>query len=101
LNVPECRYFALPDNWRTGRVENLCLDSPVYPKVMSCAEQMFACATAVATYSIDREKATVAAYLSMMEKPGVQLGTAGEAGYWDLRSNAFDPLRQFLRSVAE
>lgn len=96
MDLPLCSFFALPDNQTTGRLENLCLLSPSFPQILKCAQEMYDCALAVATYGIDREKAIVAAYLSMMERGRLQLGTGAQAGSWNLRSEAFGPLRQFL-----
>jgi hypothetical protein len=97
--VPECQFFAMPDNQSSGRLENLCLVSPTFPKVLRCAEEMYACARHVSNYKIDREKGIVAAYLSMMDRPGLELGTAAKAGCWNLCSDAFAPLRGFVQSI--
>jgi len=97
--VPECLFFAIPDNQNLGRLENLCLLSAKFPGILECAEQMYECAKRVASHEIDREKSIVAAYLSMMERPGLQLGTGAQAGCWDLRSAAFVSLRDFVLSI--
>jgi hypothetical protein len=98
--APEHSIFAIPDNQNAGRLENLCLQSPAFPALLTCAQQMYDCAKAVASYQIDREKSVVAAYLSMMGQARLQLGSGAQAGCWDLRSEAFRPLRDFVISVA-
>lgn len=97
---PRPFFFALPDNETTGRLENLCVQAPAFPDILTCAEKMYDCARAVAPHAIDREKSIVAAYLSMMHRPGLELGTGAAAGCWDLTSPVFSPLREFIRSVA-
>jgi hypothetical protein len=100
VGAPECLFFALPDNQSSGRLENLCLLSATFPEVLRCAEEMYECARRVSSYEIDREKGIVAAYLSMMDRPGLELGTAAKAGCWNLRSEVFTPLRDFVLSIA-
>jgi len=98
---PEAFFFALPDDQTIGRIENLCLQAPVFPDILACAERMYECAIAAAPpYAIDREKSIIAAYLSMMRRPGLELGTGAEAGCWNLGSPVFSPLREFIRSIA-
>jgi hypothetical protein len=98
---PEAFFFALPDDQTTGRIENLCLQAPVFPDILACAERMYDCAIAAAPpYAIDREKSIIAAYLSMMRRPGLELGTGAGAGCWNLNSPVFSPLREFIRSIA-
>src|SRR5713101_2308673 len=67
---PQCDLFVVPDNHNDGRLENLCLRSATYPRVLNCAEELYACTQPVVAYPIDREKSLVAAYLSMMEGTG-------------------------------
>jgi hypothetical protein len=98
--APECHLFAIPDNRSSGRLEDLCLLSATFPEILVCAERMHECAREVSHHDIDREKGIVAAYLSMMERPGLELGTAAKAGCWNLRSEAFAPLRSFVRLIA-
>jgi hypothetical protein len=99
---PQASFFALPDNQTKGRIENLCLEAPAFPDILACAERMYECAVAVDPQpdAIDREKSIVAAYLSMMHRPGLELGTGAEAGCWNLNSPVFSPLREFIRSIA-
>jgi hypothetical protein len=100
MSAPECHYFAIPDNRSSGRLENLCLLSATFPEVLVCAERMHECAKQASDHDIDREKGIVAAYLSMMDRPGLELGTAAKAGCWNLRTEAFAPLRSFVRLIA-
>jgi hypothetical protein len=99
--APKCHFFAIPDNRSSGRLENLCLLSATFPGILVCAERMHECAREASDHDIDREKGIVAAYLSMMDRPGLELGTAAKAGCWNLRSEAFAPLRGFVRLIAE
>lgn len=99
--APECSFFAIPDNQASGRLENLCLLAASFPDVLVCAERMYECATHASGHAIDREKGIVAAYLSMMDRPGLELGTAAKAGCWNLHSEAFTPLRSFVKSIAQ
>jgi hypothetical protein len=99
--APECHFFAIPDNMSSGRLENLCLLSATFPEILVCAERMHECAREASDHDIDREKGIVAAYLSMMDRPGLELGTAAKAGCWNLRSEAFAPLRDFVRLIAK
>lgn len=96
---PRCSFFAVPNNKNRGRLEDLCLQSAAFPRVLRCAKLMYMCAKVVARYRFDRQKSLAAAYLSLMEKPGIPLGAAAGAGYWNLRSEAFGPLREFITSV--
>ena len=97
--IPVCLHFTVPDNENNGRIENLCLQSPTFPEILKCAEDMFTCASALADYTIDHEKSVAAAYLSMMKKSGLRLGLGAEAGCWNLQSAAFRPLRAFIRAI--
>jgi hypothetical protein len=98
---PRCSVFVVPDNHQSGRLEDLCLAAPTIPKLLKCAEDMYTCAGGAASHKIDREKSIVAAYLSMMERPGLQIGTGAQAGCWNLRSDVFGPLRDFVKSVGQ
>jgi len=99
---PEAFFFALPDDQTTGRIENLCLQAPAFPEILTCAKRMYDCAVAVDPQpdAIDREKSVITAYLSMMHRPGLELGTGAAAGCWDLNSAVFSPLREFIRAIA-
>lgn len=101
LDIPEpkCSVFAVPDNRSTGRVEDLCLQSAAFPRVLRCARLMYWCARMVSIYRMDRQKSLVAAYLSLMQKSRVPLGASAVKGYWNLRSDAFGPLREFVISI--
>lgn len=99
--VPQPFFFALPDNTTAGRLEDLCLRSPTFPQVLDCARQMYDCAKVVVHYELDQAKSVVAAYLAMMEGRELQLGTGALAGCWDLRSEAFMALRDFVRAVGQ
>ena len=97
----QCSFFAVPDNKVAGRMEHLCLRSPIFPRILKCAKLVYLCAKHVANYRMDREKSLVAAYLSLMKEPGLPLERAAEAGYWDLRSEAFRSFRKFVVSVGK
>jgi len=101
LAEPHSSFFAVPNNASMGRIENLCLDSPTFPAILVCAEQAHACALQHAGYAIDREKSIVNAYLSMMEKTGLNLGTGASAGCWKLDSPAMGALRDFILALAQ
>lgn len=99
VGIPAHDFFVLPDDANAGRLENLCLRAPAFPEVLRCAEEMHQCATAVADYEIDREKSIVSAYLAMMRQSRLQVGTGAQAGCWNLGSDAFGPLRNFIRRM--
>jgi hypothetical protein len=95
---PQCLMFAVPNNVASGRIENLCLASPAFPPILVCAEQTYGCAVQQAPYEIDREKSIVNAYLAMMKKQGLRLGTGAQAGCWNLDSAAMKPLTEFVKA---
>ena len=100
IEMPAPFFFALPDNRTKGRIEDICLRSVSGTANLLCAQEMLECALASGIGPRDREKALVAAYLSIMESPGLPLGVGAQRGYWKLESDAFRPLREFVRLVA-
>lgn len=98
--------FILPDNANPGMIETLCMQAvkqePNLAAAGGCVDEFFLClqrsGVAVPT---DNRFAKHQAQAFLATRPEVQLfpGVAAYRGYWPWDSPAFDPLKQFLRSL--
>ena len=82
-----CSFFAVPNNKDSGRIEDLCLSSPSFPRVLDCAIQMYECVAAIAKYKIDEQKSISGPYLYMTDASGGRGGRLQLAQLSQLRTN--------------
>lgn len=97
---PVTSVFILPDCVQPGMLETLCLQSITTNPSMTCVDGFFICLDGNQVLLPDNlDKARIQAFLASREKSGLLLGQAAHAGYLDWDDQAFDSLKQFLRSL--
>jgi len=97
---PQVMVMILPEEEKTGSLEDLCLSSVENDEIIYCVKQHF-------EYLEEREitlprniaKAKVQVFLGSKEESGKRLGEAAQAGYWPLDSNVFMQIRKSLCEV--
>ena len=86
-----------------GRSEG-CLETLLWraipESIASCIDDYIKC-TRVPSPGSRHAKARVYAYIATQKKPELRLGESARAGYWDFDHPAFDPLKEFIRCLAE
>jgi hypothetical protein len=96
--------LVLPGDGETGALENLCLRAIAGQAIETCLEDYMDCAARATrrahTTTTHKAKARIQAWLAAQERPGLRLGEAAQKGLVDWSSPAFDPLKDFLRSLA-
>jgi hypothetical protein len=99
--TPKVGVFIQPDNASTGMLETLCLMAVGSDPTLECVGAFLQCARnagkCIAPKDEDRAKAH--AYLAVCPKPGLRVGEAAEAGYWDFGSPVWEAPKRFLRSM--
>ncbi len=98
LHEPRSDVLTIPAT-RPGRIENLCLEAPAFPAILACAEQMYDCAIGVANHQIDREKAVISTYLSMMGQQGLRLWYGGSSWLLEPSGRVLPPTEGVRRSA--
>ena len=92
--------MILPEEERTGSLEDLCLGSVENDEIIYCVEQHFECLEErEITLPRNIAKAKVQVFLGSKEESGKRLGEAAQAGYWPLDSNVFTQIRNSLYKI--
>jgi hypothetical protein len=93
--------LIIPPDANRGKLEDVCLESVRDDVTTACVNAFFDCLGQLQSYTMPRDisKAKVHAFLSSRPEPDKRLGEAAQAGYWSLRSVAFDPIREFLSTL--
>jgi len=94
--------FIMPGNRNDGMLENLVLDSVAAHPVKIQADQYIQSLKDTLhpdAFPKNEHKARLHAYLSGMRKFVPSLGLATQKGYFDLDSDHFDELKQFLNEL--
>jgi len=97
---PRVNVLILPDATTPGMLETICLRTVAHDPVIECVTRYFQCVeqqTGRRPGNID--KARVQAFLASRHRPGLLLGQAAHAGYWDLSSPALEHVRQFVQQL--
>jgi len=82
-------------------LEDVCLRSLDGRPEQECVEGLSQCLGERGLPELRQPaKARAHAYLATQEKPGLRVGEAVEAGYWDFGHPAFDQMKHFLLLVA-
>ena len=89
----------MPPGRSDGCLETLLWQTIAEP-IASCITDYIECSQ-VPTPGSRRAKARVYAYIATQKKPELSLGQSARAGYWDLGHPHFEPVKEFLRSLAE
>lgn len=97
---PQVMVMILPEEERTGSLEDLCLGSVENDEIIYCVEQHFECLEErEITLPRNIAKAKVQVFLGSKEESGKRLGEAAQAGYWPLDSNVFTQIRNSLYEI--
>jgi hypothetical protein len=96
--------FITPDGRSPGMLEDLCVASipGAEPQrdVTECVEQYVQCLATKGVARPEWAKRRAHAYLAACEKPGLKVGEAAQAGYWDFTHACWLPLKRFLHALA-
>jgi len=100
---PRVKVMIIPEAERAGMLEDICLESVSANPAMECVERYFECLKArqIEIESSKISKAKAHAFLASKEDPDKRLGEAAKAGYWPFDDQAFEQLKNFLRSIVE
>jgi len=88
-----------PHGEPSGAIEDVCLESVAGDAAMGCAQDYLNCikdSVAEAEQPNNLRKAKAQAFLASRKQPGLRLGEAAEAGYWDFEHAAFEPFKRLL-----
>ena len=95
---PKTVLLIVPHDERTGALEDVCLASVEADIAYGCVEEYMDCVQEkVETPPNNIAKAKVQTFLASRLKPGLRLGEAAEADYWDFNHSSFDPLKELLQ----
>ena len=95
---PKTLILIVPHEERTGAIEDVCLASVEADTASDCVEEYIDCVhEKVATPPNNRSKAKVQTFLASRTRPGLRLGEAAAAGYWNFNHSIFDPLKELLQ----
>lgn len=99
---PKVAVLILPKENMPGMLEDLCLKAVEEDPAMLCVKQYFECLQKQGLSLPDNmSKAKVQVFLASRQKAGLRLGEAAQAGYWPWDAEAFQQVKDFLRSVVE
>lgn len=86
-----------PHGEPSGTIEDVCLESVAGDAAMGCVQGYFSCLNDNGVEQPgNMPKAEAQAFLASRERPGLRLGEAASAGYWDFEHTAFDPFKTLL-----
>lgn len=81
----------------SGTIEDVCLESVAGDAAMGCVQDYFSCLNDNGVEQPgNMPKAEAQAFLASRERPGLRLGEAASAGYWDFEHTAFEPFKRLL-----
>lgn len=95
---PGVAVMVLPPERAEGCLETLLWETIETTSSVDCIRDLVACAAI--PEGNRRAKAKVHAYIATKKKPGLRIGEAADAGYWDLNHGALDSLKKFLSELA-
>jgi len=97
---PRVMVMILPEEGKTGALEDLCLNSVANDTIIYCVEKHFSCLKEQKiSLPQNPAKAKVQVFLGSKEKSGKRLGEAAQAGYWPMDSDAFAQIRKSLCEI--
>ncbi len=86
-----------PYDKSSGTIEDVCLESVAGDAAMGCVQDYLNCIkNSVVEQPNNLSKAEAQAFLASRERPGLRLGEAASAGYWDFEHTAFEPFKRLL-----
>ncbi len=93
---PDVVYLVVPHGDERGAIEDVCLKS-VQKDHLRCVDKYMQCLDEVTPNGYEPVSKSLAhAYLATRERPGLRVGEAADAGYWDFDSPSFQPLRELI-----
>lgn len=97
---PRVSVYIMPDNQRSGMLEDLCLDAVQNDVATPCVDEFFKCVAQKSNRQPNPlAKARVHAWLASQFEPDLRLGEAARKNIWPWDNPAFTQLQQFLRSL--
>ena len=89
--------LIMPYGKPSGAIEDVCLESVADDAAMGCVQDYLSCLNDNAVEQPNNlRKAEAQAFLASRERPGLRLGDAASAGYWDFEHSAFEPFKRLL-----
>lgn len=86
-----------PHGKPSGAIEDVCLESVAGDAAMGCVQDYLSCLNDNAVEQPNNlRKAEAQAFLASRERPGLRLGDAASAGYWDFEHSAFEAFKRLL-----
>ena len=95
---PRVLVMILPPAHQEGCLETILWETIKTTSTADCIREYVACAQIPGGNR--HAKAMIHAYLATKHSPGLKIGEATFAGYWDLNHIAFNPLKTFLAELA-
>lgn len=100
MGPPAVFILIIPPDEEAGMLETLCMKSVATDPATPCVDQLFQCVSGQGlTLPKNIHKARTHAFLATRKEPDKRLGEGAEAGYWDLDSEVFSPIRDFISKV--
>ncbi len=98
-NCPSIAYLVVPHGVERGAMEDVCLASIKEDDLdrMQCVEDHFNCICQLPNPPSNSSKSKIYTYLASTQNPGRRIREAARANVWDFDSDAFRPLRDFVR----
>jgi hypothetical protein len=100
---PNIGIMIMPDGVKAGMLEDLCLAALQDESVQLYINEYIDCVKKIndpySTNPLIESKARIHIWLSAQKKPDLRLGEAAQKGYLNWDHQAFDSLKQFLRSL--
>jgi hypothetical protein len=102
---PRIMVMVMPPNKEgtNHMLEDLCLEAVKDDPAMRCVDQYIECLKEQNITHTDNRtaKARLHAFLASQREPDLRLGEAAQAGYWPWDQPTFDPVKGFLRQLAQ
>ena len=96
--VPRVSTMIVPPDRPTGCLETLLWLTIETAETAECIDKYMDCARIPASGN-RRDKAKVYAYVAVQRQPGLKIGEAAKAGYWNLDHSALLSVKDFLKSL--
>jgi len=98
--TPRVGILIQPGKGQKGMLETLLLQAVAEDAAFACIDPFLQCLEEkVPEPTRNKTKAKAQAFLASRKKAGLTIGTATEAGYWDLDHSAYDGTKTFLKSL--
>lgn len=92
--------LIVPYGETSGALEDVCLASVADDPAMACVDEYIDCLlNAVSVPPNNLAKSRLQAFLSSRREPGMLLGAAARANYWNFDHPSFNPLKDLLRML--